>query len=73
MSWESLVISLLAASLVRPFALVAVAWVMLRVLRVASHPASRHAVWTAVLFGIVLLPFVSVLTPHWKLPVLPVT
>ena len=70
MSWDSTVIALLKASLVRPFAVAAVAWVMLRVFRV-RHPASRHAVWTGVLFGMVLLPFLSVLGPHWNVPVLP--
>ena len=69
MSWESQVLALLTASVVRPFALVAAAWVMLRALRV-RHPASRHAVWTAVLIGMVLLPFVSVFTPHLRVPVL---
>ena len=56
MSWESQAIALLTASLARPFALAATAWLILRVLRV-RHPASRHAVWTAVLTGM-LLPFV---------------
>ncbi|MGA3237683.1 MAG: hypothetical protein ABSG03_15420 [Bryobacteraceae bacterium] len=48
MSWESEGIALLTASLVRPFGLAATAWLMLRALRV-RHPASQHAVWTAVL------------------------
>ncbi len=42
---------------------------MLRLLRV-RHPASRHAVWTAVLVGMILLPFVSVFAPHWMVPVM---
>jgi len=70
MTWESYGIALLASALVRPLALAAAAWLMLRVLRV-RHPASRHAVWTAVLIGMLLLPVVSMMTPHWKLPVLP--
>jgi uncharacterized protein (TIGR03435 family) len=69
MTWESQVLALLAASLVRPFALVAAAWAVLHVFRV-RHPASRHAVWTAVLLGMLLLPPVSVVAPHWKVPVL---
>ena len=69
MSWESQGMALLAASLVRPFALAVAAWVTLPGLRV-RHPASQHAVWTAVLGGMLLLPFVSVVVPHWKLPVL---
>jgi uncharacterized protein (TIGR03435 family) len=67
---ESHGIAFLAASLLRPLGLAAAAWLVLRVLRV-RHPASRHAVWTAVLIGMMLLPLVSVMTPHWKLPVLP--
>lgn len=70
MSWESRGIELLTASAVRPFALAAAAWLVLGCLKV-RHPASRHAAWTAVLIGMVLVPFVSVLTPHWVLPVLP--
>ena len=70
MTWESQAIALLTASLVRPFALAGVAWLLLRVLRV-RHPASRHAVWTAVLVGMLLLPAVTVFAPHWKLPLLP--
>lgn len=71
MNWESqgiaLPIALLVASLVRPFGLAAAAWLILRVLRV-RHPASRHTVWTAVLIGMMLLPVVSVIAPHWKAP-----
>lgn len=74
MNWESqgtaLLAELLMASVVRPFALAAAAWVVLRLFGV-RHPASRHAVWTAVLVGMILLPFVSVIAPHWKVPVLP--
>jgi len=70
MNWESWGIEFLGASLVRPFGLAVVAWLMLRLLRV-RHPASRHAVWTAVLIGILLLPVLSVVAPHWKVPVLP--
>jgi len=70
MTWESQAIALLSASLLRPLVLAAAAFLILRVLRV-GHPASRHAVWTAVLAGMLFLPFVSVVTPHWKLPVLP--
>jgi hypothetical protein len=70
MSWESRGIALLIASLVRPFALAVAGWLILRVLRV-RHPALRHAVWTAVLIGMMALPFVSLVAPHWKLPALP--
>ncbi len=70
MSWESQGIALLSASILRPLALAASAWLILRVFRV-QHPASRHAVWTAVLLGVLLLPFMSVMTPHWSVAVLP--
>jgi uncharacterized protein (TIGR03435 family) len=70
MSWESQAIAMLSASLVRPFALAATAWLVLRVLRV-RHPASQHAVWTGVLAGMLVLPILSVTVPQWKLPVLP--
>ena len=69
MSWESQGSEVLTASLVRPFGLVLAAWLMLRLLRV-RHPASRHAVWTAGLIGMLLLPVLSVVAPHWKVPVL---
>lgn len=70
MTWESQAIAMLTASLVRPFVLAAAARLILRLLRI-RHPASRHAVWTAVLIGMLLLPFASILAPHWKLPLLP--
>ena len=65
------ILALLTASIVRPFALVAeAAWVMLRLLRV-RHPASLmrsgRRFWVK---GMILLPFVSVIAPHWMAPVL---
>jgi GWxTD domain-containing protein len=70
MNWQSYVLALLASSLLRPLALAAAVWLILRVLNV-RHPASRHAAWTAVLVGMVLLPVVSVTAPQLKLRVLP--
>jgi len=70
MSWESKALELLSASLLRPLVLVVVALVILRVFRV-KHPASKHAVWTAVLIGILLLPILSVFTPHLEFEALP--
>jgi hypothetical protein len=70
MSWESQGMALLAASLLRPFALAVAAWLFLRAFRV-RRPASQHAVWTAMLVGMLLQPVVSVMAPHWRLPVLP--
>jgi uncharacterized protein (TIGR03435 family) len=50
--------------------LAAAAWLILHLLKV-RHPSSRHAVWSAVLVGMLLLPVASVIAPHWKLPLLP--
>ncbi|HEY1758743.1 MAG TPA: VWA domain-containing protein [Bryobacteraceae bacterium] len=68
MNWESQWIALLSASVVRPFVLVAAAALLLRALGV-RHPASRHAVWSFVLFAMLLVPVVSVVAPHWLVPV----
>jgi hypothetical protein len=70
MNWQSYVLALLASSLLRPLVLAAAVWLILRVINV-RHPASRHAAWTAVLAGMLLLPVVSVTAPHWKIHVLP--
>lgn len=70
MRWESYGIDWPAASMVRPFGLAAPAWLLRRVLGV-RHPATRHAIWTAVLAGMMLLPAVSVVAPQWKPRVLP--
>ncbi|HXT69101.1 MAG TPA: TIGR03435 family protein [Vicinamibacterales bacterium] len=66
----ALLVAFLEASLLRPLGLVVAAWLMLRLFHV-RHPASRHAVWTAVLVGMLLLPIVSVVVPRWTLAVLP--
>ena len=70
MSWEFYAIALLKASLLRPLELAAAAWLVLRAFKI-QHPASRHAVWAAVLAGMLLLPVLSVVAPHWDLPLLP--
>jgi mono/diheme cytochrome c family protein len=70
MNRESTVLELLSASLLRPLVLVAVAGLVLRVFRV-EHPASKHAVWAAVLVGILILPFLSVALPHIEIQALP--
>jgi len=70
MTWESQALALLSASVVRPFVLAAAAFLILWIFRV-RHPSSRHAVWMAVLVGMLLLPFASVMAPHWTVPVLP--
>jgi uncharacterized protein (TIGR03435 family) len=70
MSWESQLIAFLSASLVRPLFLVVAAFLILWIFRV-RHPASLHAVWTAVLMGMLLLPLISTMSPHINLPLLP--
>jgi uncharacterized protein (TIGR03435 family) len=70
MTWQSQIIELLTASLVRPLVLAAAAWLILRICKV-RHPASQHAVWTAVLIGMMALPLVTFFAPQWKLPLLP--
>ena len=70
MNWEEKALEFLAASLVRPFFLVAAAVLILRVFRV-EHPASKHAVWTVVLAGMVIVPLASVLAPRVELAALP--
>lgn len=70
MSWQATVVEFLSASLLRPFLLAAGAAIVLRLFRV-EHPASRHAVWTAVLTGMLILPIISVTVPHLELEALP--
>ena len=69
--WEAKTLALLTASMVRPFILVSVAWFMLRIFRI-RHPGSRHSVWTAVLVGVLLIPLLSVIAPHWGMKVVPI-
>lgn len=64
------VLAFLSVSLLRPLILAAIAWLALRLGRI-RHPASQHAVWTAVLIGFLALPIVSVIVPRWSVPVLP--
>jgi hypothetical protein len=54
MSWEATVLGLLSASLLRPLLLAAAAVLVLWVFRV-EHPASKHAIWTVVLIGMVIV------------------
>ena len=72
MTLKSWGIALLVAALVRPLVLALAGWLVLRVSGIRS-PASRHAVWTAVLIGILILPIATVIMPHWNLPILPAT
>ena len=55
---------------IRPLAIAAVAWLILRVFRVA-HPASQHAVWTGALAGMVLLAPLSLVMPRWSVALRP--
>jgi len=70
MNWEPQMIALLSASLLRPLLLAFAAAALLLALRI-RHPASRHAVWVAVLIGLLTVPIVSVIAPHWTASVLP--
>ena len=70
MTWEFLALELIKASIVRPVILVLAVFAFLLIFRV-RHPASKHAVWTATLIAILLLPIISVWIPHLNLPVLP--
>jgi GWxTD domain-containing protein len=70
MSWESQAFGLIASIVLRPLALAAAAWLLICLLKI-RHPASCHSIWTAVLAGMLLLPVVSIVTPHWTLPILP--
>ena len=67
---RSVAVAFLTASLLRPLLVAAAGWSILYILRI-RHPASIHAVWTAVLAGMLLTPAASVIAPHWRLPVLP--
>lgn len=70
MSWESQVLAILAASLVRPFFLAGAALLLIRFLRV-EHPASKHAIWTAVLIGMLVIPFAGIVAPRIEWHTLP--
>lgn len=67
---ESAWIALFWAALLRPLALSVFAVVAIRLFRL-RHPASQHAIWTLVLVGMLVVPFLSVSAPHWDLPLLP--
>jgi mono/diheme cytochrome c family protein len=70
MNWESPVIALLLATFVRPALLALAAVLALRLFRI-QHPASQHAVWVAVLAGMLAVPLISLVAPHLELAVLP--
>jgi beta-lactamase regulating signal transducer with metallopeptidase domain len=70
MSWEAGILELLSASLLRPFFLAAAAVILIRAFRV-EHPASKHAVWTAVLVCMLILPLLRIAAPHVQIEALP--
>src|SRR5262245_15763883 len=70
MIWESPFIAVLVTTVVRPLLLVASAMLGIRIFRI-QHPASQHAVWTGVLIGLLVIPMLSLLTPHVDLAILP--
>jgi VWFA-related protein len=59
-----------AALLVKSTLILLGALLLGRLLRDASA-ASRHALWTLALLGLLVLPPLSVVLPRWELPVLP--
>ncbi len=63
------ILAFLRSSLLAPVAVATLAWLTLRLLRV-RHPATGHAVWTAVIAALLLIPAAS-LAPRWSLRVLP--
>jgi len=62
--------SLPIALLIRPLAVIAMAWSVLKILRV-QHPASQHAVWTCALVGMVVVVPLSLVMPRWSMGLLP--
>ena len=67
---ESLTVSLFVASLWRPILLAFAALVILRACRL-RHPAAQHALWSAVLAGMLFVAPASLWMPQWEVPLLP--
>jgi len=63
-------LDLLTVFLLRPFVLAGAAWFLLRIFGI-RHPASKHAAWTTVLIGTLLLPPLTLIAPKMRLRVLP--
>jgi HEAT repeat protein/beta-lactamase regulating signal transducer with metallopeptidase domain len=62
-----MVSAVLATLLIRAGAVLAVAWLLTRALRRAAA-ATRHAVWSAALTSLLLLPLGAAVLPRWNLP-----
>jgi beta-lactamase regulating signal transducer with metallopeptidase domain len=63
-------LSVLFSASIRAAALGGLTWVMLKVVR-ARAAAVHHAVWTAVLSAMLLMPFLRTALPPFRLPLLP--
>src|SRR5262245_17464113 len=63
-------LNLVLAVMLRPAVLPIAALLGLRLFGI-RHPASQHAVWTAVLVGILILVPLAAFGPHFNLAVLP--
>jgi beta-lactamase regulating signal transducer with metallopeptidase domain len=64
------VLSVLFSASIRAAVLGGLTWVMLKVVR-AKAASVRHAVWTAVLLAMLLMPFLRAALPPFRLPLLP--
>ena len=62
-----LVSAVVATLLIRAGAVLAVAWLLTRLLRSAAA-STRHAIWSAALTSLLLLPVGAVLLPRWNIP-----
>ena len=63
-------LSVLLSASIRAAVLGSLTWVMLKVVG-AKAVAVRHAVWTAVLLAMLLMPFLRTALPPFRLPLLP--
>ena len=63
-------LSVLLSASIRAAVLGGLAWAILKVVRVKAA-AVRHAVWTAVLLAMLLMPFLRAALPPFRLPLLP--
>src|SRR4029079_10790699 len=67
---ESSFIAFFLGIVIRPVLIVIAAALGIRLFRI-QHPASQHAIWTAVLIGVFVVPLLSLVVPHFELAVLP--
>ena len=68
---DSVILFLFEAALKATIVL-AISWVLCRVLR-KNTARVRHWVWSAALIGVLIVPVVSQVLPHWRVALLPAT